>query len=965
MAKSTDVARTPDSGPPSTEALTVRGLGPQGVDTGNDGERPADVVERAALQRALSRLVPEDYAPVRLGRFVLLEPIATGGMGVVHAGYDDMLDRKVALKLIRADRTSEAARARLLREAQAMAKLSHPNVVQVFEAGAHEGQVYLAMEFVEGLTLRGWLREQTRSVAEILAMFSQIGQGLAAAHDAGVLHRDFKPDNVLVTRDGRPKVADFGLAALDPRAETSSASASMSGIRPELRAAASLSSSTGPAAASSSAMHEPLTMTGEVMGTPAYMSIEQWRGQACDAASDQFSFCVALFEALWGARPFAGDSSAEVMRNVAAGRVRGEGLQGDAPAWLRAVIVQGLAADPQRRHPDMRALLAALDADPIAARRRRWWRIAVTAAVTGGMGLGVAAWVARPRPCRDAEDRIDAALDEAGREAIAAALRATATPFAEDTASRVDRRLTDYRGRWVQGYREACEATHVRGVQSATLLDLRVACLERARRSLRSTAALMTTADAALVEHAIQLVEHLPEPEACADVEALQARVPPPADPELAARVTALEDELARVVAIHVAGRADEAEPQLAALFEQAREVGHPPVVAEVGFRWGQALTSVSRDVEAEAVLRAALEAALAVGDDATATSSASLLALMLGNRDSRFAEAQWLLQVAKGVATHSGKARLLGEAHNSIGGMLERQGHATRAVTEFRTAIDLLTEAYGPDDPMTAAAHENLAVALASAGQVEPALAELGRVIELRELAFGEGHPLLGKAYTNLGATLNEARRFDEGEAALRHGLSILEATLDDDHPDVVNAHLNLAVGFDERQQRVAAQAEYRRAIESLERQLGREHPDVARAYNNLGASLEDDGRLTESEQTYRHALAISLATLDPDHPDVARTRGNLASVLSQQGRHAEAVVEAEASLAASLRRLAPDDPDILAAFAVLGRVQLARARASSDREQAAFATAAAVAAWVAAGPEGHDALAEFTAAR
>jgi tRNA A-37 threonylcarbamoyl transferase component Bud32 len=254
---------------------TVVGVAPVGAETeqgaradaadpaasvvGCADDAPADVIEAAAMRRAMAKLVPGasgEFAalePLRVGRFVLLERLAQGGMGVVHAGYDDTLDRRVAIKLIRGDRArSDGARQRLLREAQAMAKLSHPNVVQVFEAGEHQGQVFLAMELIEGLTLRGWLRERARGWREIVAAFLEVGRGLAAAHDAGVLHRDFKPDNVLVSAQGSIKVADFGLAALAHPLGDSGADSG----------AFAVASASGSARAQVS-----LTETGEIMGS--------------------------------------------------------------------------------------------------------------------------------------------------------------------------------------------------------------------------------------------------------------------------------------------------------------------------------------------------------------------------------------------------------------------------------------------------------------------------------------------------------------------------------------------------------------------------------------------------------------------------------------------------------------------------------------------------------------------------
>ena len=295
-------------------------------------------------------------APRKIGPYHVLRPIGRGGMGEVYAAYDERLDRKVALKVLREGTTSAEARARLLREAQALARLTHPAVVTVHDVGVSDGAVYLAMEFITGVTLREWLGERPREPAAILAAFIEAGRGLAAAHAVGIVHRDFKPDNVMVDTAGRVHVYDFGLARPIGEAPPS----------PLVR---------DPTA-------EPtgdVTLTGTILGTPAYMSPEQHLGRPVDARTDVFAFCVALYEALCGQRPFPGVGSAE----IAAAVVRAEHRpppRGALPAWLHRVLLHGLHVEPERRWASMDALLDALRADP-SARRRRAAAIAVAAAL--------------------------------------------------------------------------------------------------------------------------------------------------------------------------------------------------------------------------------------------------------------------------------------------------------------------------------------------------------------------------------------------------------------------------------------------------------------------------------------------------------------------------------------------------------------------------------------------------------
>jgi tRNA A-37 threonylcarbamoyl transferase component Bud32 len=312
-------------------------------------------------------------APVRAGRYELGEALGAGAMGVVYRARDPELHRVVAIKLVRTGGTPRTSEAGLLREAQAMARLRHPNVVPIFDVGLADGAVFVAMPLLEGGTLRQWLRDGPRSLAAILDRFVAAGNGLVAAHAAGLVHRDFKPDNVLLSEDGEVLVADFGLARLADPGRAAGANAVAPGS-------------------------EALSQAGDVIGTPAYMPPEQLCGRPIDARADQFSFCVALWEGLYGARPFAAPrpGNADPMQARLDAIAAGPALppRGDRPAWIAQLLVRGLAADPDRRWPSMQHLVAAIAGH--RARRRGPWRVA-GALVAVAMALAIVAQ-ARPTP---------------------------------------------------------------------------------------------------------------------------------------------------------------------------------------------------------------------------------------------------------------------------------------------------------------------------------------------------------------------------------------------------------------------------------------------------------------------------------------------------------------------------------------------------------------------------------------
>ncbi|MCA9693719.1 MAG: serine/threonine protein kinase, partial [Myxococcales bacterium] len=314
-----------------------------------------------------------------IGRYVVLDLVGAGGMGVVYAGYDPELDRKVALKLLRAPPPSAAAspsasgsRRRLVREAQALAKLAHPNVVAIHDVGEHDGSVWLAMEFVAGVTLAAWLRARPRSWPEVLEVLIPAGRGLAAAHEAQLLHRDFKPENIMVGDDGRVRVMDLGLARVtgdEPRAPPPAQDVALDGVAEAL-------------------LPTLLTHGGALIGTPAYMAPEQLQGREVDVRADVFAFCVTLWEALHGVRPFAGETLAALTARVLAGEVSPPPSGRAAPAWLRRVCLRGLALEPGRRWSSMAAALAALDRGRRRARATRWIA-SIAALALAGAGLAL------------------------------------------------------------------------------------------------------------------------------------------------------------------------------------------------------------------------------------------------------------------------------------------------------------------------------------------------------------------------------------------------------------------------------------------------------------------------------------------------------------------------------------------------------------------------------------------------
>ncbi|MEM7154048.1 MAG: protein kinase [Myxococcota bacterium] len=469
------------------------------------GGPPEDAA--AALQELVARKVKKQLfggpnSTRTIGRYTVLDTLGEGGMGTVLRGFDPELDRQVALKVLQSQISHREA-ARLRREAQAMARLSHPNVVQVYEVGESNGRIFVAMELVAGQTLREWMKEG-HGWRECVALFISLGEGLAAAHEGGLVHRDFKPGNALIDTKGRPRVLDFGLARQTDGYDDYEDDPSLSSVRNALV-------TTGEAVLADT----PLTKTGAVVGTPAYMSPEQYHGDTVDTRSDQFSFCVTMYEALYGERPFAGSELENIMEAVRLGELTPVAKGRSVPRALRKILVRGMALDPNDRWPSIDALLSELRA--MVASRWRAWAVAGLASVllaTGG-ALAAAAYLGDDGiSCDGLERELQGVWDPQRKQGVEAAFTATQAEGAAQTWAEVEAGLDDYTRRWVAVRTDACRAA-ARPEQALDAVVADAECLEDQRLALRETVDALTDIDADGVSAAASRVSRLATPGDC------------------------------------------------------------------------------------------------------------------------------------------------------------------------------------------------------------------------------------------------------------------------------------------------------------------------------------------------------------------------------------------------------------------------------------------------------------------
>ncbi len=831
--------------------------------------------------------------PRTIGRYLAIDILGVGGMGTVFAAHDPELDRKVALKLLHARNAgnghSTHARSRLQREARAIAKVKHPNVIHVYDVGVvdHEGrqQVFVAMELVEGRSLRQWIEQlhltdywrRGQAVGEIVEVMAQAGRGLAAAHKAGLVHRDFKPDNALLGDDQQVRVVDFGLAR---RVDGSSDSVTA------LPATDLTHSST-----SSGSLDERLTRTGARLGTPAYMAPEQFRGEATDGRTDQFAFCLTLYEALYGVRAFPHTGYA-----LAAAVVRGEPRpppsEPSVPAHLRALLERGLQTAAEDRFESMEALVEALTDDPAQRRRQRVRRAVGGTAVVAALG---AMWFTREPPqdkCGYGRAHVDAVWNPERAAAVNTALDVDGLPYAAHVAGAAGAALQDYAAQWATAHRDACEATHVRNEQTGAVLDKRMACLDRRLAGLAASVDLLAMAEPGQVEHAMAAVQGLPPLEQCADRTELETTGPAPPDPATREAVGQVQAELERAAARQRLRRYDEALAMVDALAPRVEATGHAPLHAEYLFALGNAQTQAQQLEPGVENLRASLMRAQALGMDAQVRESASRLSLVLGTSLAQPERALPWADLAEATderlgATPAKQAFLL----RTRAWVLVEWGLKPDAIEVVGRAHTAALQAYGPDDYKMLSIYSSMGSVYARLGELEQARPHFERAVKVGEQQLSANHPMLLTHYRNLGNVLSALDELDEADRYIQRSAELarrIPGISGKDRALIANSLGNQAI---KREDFAGAIEHLKRALTLREEVYGLEHPIVARTLNSLGAAAKRLGRISQAAAWYYRSLAIREKAMGAEHPSLVIVLDNLGTLLVDDGRSREAL--------------------------------------------------------------------------
>lgn len=868
-------------------------------------DRLIRLVRLAAMQTPPGDVQPADHREVltpgqQFGRYVVLSHIGSGGMGSVYAAYDNQLERKVALKLLH-QHDGKAAQ----REARLLARVTHPNVVGIHDAGDHAGRPFISMEYVEGITLRQWLA-QPRSWSEIFRVMLAAGRGLQAAHGVGVVHRDFKPDNVLLAPDGRVAVSDFGIARLC--------------LAPEDR-----QSGDTPA-------NDPWSLVG---GTPGYMAPEQRTGESTDARTDVFAYCVVLSEALLGDPAPSSQASAR---------------RGRSPRWLHAAARRGLAIRPSHRWQSMALLLAHLT---FRSRMRvaRHGLLACVGLVFAGLGVRTVQQHQTLAQC-DRESRTIATVWNATvAETLRVAFLSTAAPYARDAAKGTIDALDRYAVGWRDARKSACVAEAHDQISPEHSASTRQ-CLDDHSRQLRAMLAGLANPDDTTVAAAPEAAMSLLPPQSCAHLAANTAT-----RSNLSWQDTMHAQRLAHVKATLARRDLEGALLAAQALVRDARAVHDVSTELEAHLAASRALRWLGRYEAAGQHLRSSFGRAIEQELDYLAARAATQLVMLTGSELSRPDQAEAWAELAQGLIKRLGiendplQARLAaseGELHRARGeyaaalaglqrghrlsvqilgrqhptslDLLGRVARVHRQLGDTDAALSIHREILATKEELLGARHPdlatyagNIAALLMDQGHYDEALPALQRVVEIKEATFGVDAVALAHDLTTLGRIHERLGHYDAARSALGRSLLVWRRTVGDWHPNVATIlHTVAALDYSQRDFDNAL-AGHLRAVEILESVGGSRNPDIAGVLSGVGAAYSAKGEFDAALRTYDRAVSIATAAFGPEHVNVGMLLINLGVVQRKQGHAEQALATLSAALTIVERGLGRSHPTLV----------------------------------------------------
>ncbi len=778
----------------------------------------------------------------QVGRLVVLKQVGEGGMGRAYAAYDSVLDRRVCLKFLKSSADADASNGnqRLIAEARALAQISHPNILPLFDVGEFEDQVYLVTEFVDGWTINAWIAQERPSTQQILSAYAAACAGLQAAHAAGIVHRDFKPDNVMIGRDQRIRVMDFGLAVSNDAKSTSG------------------------------------------YGTPRYMAPEQFQGAPASTSSDQYAFCLSLAASLGADLEQLGDHPERI-----------EALPLDAS--LHAALHRGLEPMPELRHPDLTVIAKALS--PI--KRGHGWQLSAALTAVLALTFGYVGYQHRQQaPACSLVEQPSSVWQGPHQQTLRDGFAATGLPYANSTMEHVLPVVNGYLSSWSEQRLDACKATHVEKVQSADLLDRRIICLDSQLAQLDSLGQLFVAADQSIVDGAMQSVLDLPDPSACADRATLLSRAALPDGPAAREQYSGLDQTLAAAWADRHAGRYQHALDKLESIRPEIEDFPHLPTQARFQQLLGDTIVEMEDKSKAAQAFEEGLFRALAGGDIAVAVDSAMGGAFLHTSIDTDPAlAAQWYRRaelLAAQLDDPERQARLANEYGQFL---LLRTDQAERALSKLEFALNEYMRIFGPQSPQTAMVMNEYAWALHRNGNLEAAIEFGDRSLTVIESSFGTHHNAYLAGANNYASLLTTAHRSDEALALLEKAYQAGADSVGAGHKDVLFLLLAWATALFEQSNYDQALPRFQTVMRDTESSLGAQHRLYGFAATGLGASQRELGQTQAAIESFQRALDAG----ENSYPPIllASMSYELAQTLEQAGAPREEILaQAERAL-------------------------------------------------------------------
>lgn len=850
-----------------------------------------DSFEKAQMLDELrGRMFAAKTDPTTIGRFRVIERLGSGAHGVVFAAEDPRLERRVAIKLLRRERVQGTelgggAQERLLREAKTLAKLRHRNVVSVHEIGEHDGRVFLAMELVEGQTLAQWIEDGPHAAEAIVTVFLAAGDGLAAAHSAGLVHRDFKPANVLIDADGHVRVADFGLART-----AGSDDATQSNI---------------PSDAGGS-VEENLTATGVLVGTPVYMAPELLSGAGATALSDQYAFCLALDEAFYGARRFSGRNIAELAANIALGR-EAEREPASIPRAVRRVINRGLSADPAHRFGSMEELLTEL------RRERRWPRWLPMGAGGLALAVGVGAWAeSRTQtdadPCAGVGAALASTWNSTTRAEMKAAFELAEVVVPAERFEAVSRDVDVFADRWAELAVETCTLEHAEESPLGVVLTRRKTCLEHARAGFEASIDVLLHPSAELLASNEDVLPERRRLELCGTDELLLTALAPPPPPAQREAVRELERSLQKARGALLGDDPDQGLELYLAAAARADEIGYEPSRARAWLGLGITYWRLNDTPKS---LEAHREAALAAergGADLDRAHALRNIARGLAAKHD-FEGARRLLDRSAAVMTRAGLSGGVYDAEQWVAeaNVLDREGRDDEALLLFRRALGELPD-LALDIDVSIDALQGVASALSDLGRGREAMGEYDRLLQLGVRQYGPSSRFVATMHVNLGSLALGMSAHDEAEEHLRRAQEVRALYIAEDDPSMaVLLLLRGALDFERRRYESSA-ALMKAAVGAAEKDPGQRGIELT-ARRNLASVLSRLKRYDEAIEMFESVWRARLEEIGPESADAARVEASLGMTLISADRPGEAIERLEHA-----RSVLNEKPDVLA---------------------------------------------------